>query len=162
MSSVTDFARTSIPSIDILRATESRRLVALEPTTSTPSAPLLPQQQQQQQQKPVRSNLQSQQTPSWIGLLPSSRPVTPGIPTMTQKARLSYTHAGLQPPVYIAGSFKESHWEPIEMQHTVQDDGELEFWTEFEAEQGEYQYKFRLGPGDWWVLDETKQIGMQI
>lgn len=24
---------------------------------------------------------------------------------------------------------------------------------------GEYEYKFRLGPGDWWVLDETTDVG---
>lgn len=42
------------------------------------------------------------------------------------------------------------------MKYKDMEDGELEFKHEFEAEPGEYQYKFRLGPGDWWVLDETK------
>lgn len=40
------------------------------------------------------------------------------------------------------------------------EDGEHDFWQEFDVEEGEYQYKFRLGPGDWWALDETKAIGM--
>lgn len=28
----------------------------------------------------------------------------------------------------------------------------------FDATPGEYQYKFRLGPGDWWACDEAKPI----
>lgn len=34
--------------------------------------------------------------------------------------------------------------------------GEREFVKTFHAGEGEYQYKFRLGPGDWWVCDEDK------
>lgn len=34
--------------------------------------------------------------------------------------------------------------------------GEWEFAKTFSAAKGEYQYKFRLGPGDWWVCDESK------
>jgi len=34
--------------------------------------------------------------------------------------------------------------------------GEHEFAKTFHAAEGEYQYKFRLGPGDWWVCDESK------
>jgi hypothetical protein len=34
--------------------------------------------------------------------------------------------------------------------------GEWEFTKTFHAADGEYQYKFRLGPGDWWVCDESK------
>lgn len=77
---------------------------------------------------------------------------------MTQKVRISYSHPGLQPPVYFAGSLGDRQWVPLEMDVDEKDDGELEFWREFHVEEGEYQYKFRLGPGDWWVLDETKQI----
>ena len=47
------------------------------------------------------------------------------------------------------------------MKHKEKEDGELDFEHEFEAVPGEYQYKFRLGPGDWWVLDETKPTGTQ-
>lgn len=35
-------------------------------------------------------------------------------------------------------------------------EGQYLFKTDFEASPGEHQYKFRLGPGDWWVCDETK------
>jgi len=34
--------------------------------------------------------------------------------------------------------------------------GEWEFSKTFPAAKGEYQYKFRLGPGDWWVCDESQ------
>lgn len=81
---------------------------------------------------------------------------------MKQNVRISYRSKGCRPPVYIATSLTEPQWQPKELNSTVEDDGELEFWKQFEAEEGEYQYKFRLGPGDWWALDETKPIGMSI
>ena len=80
---------------------------------------------------------------------------------MAHKQEIHYSHPGLQPPVFIAGSMCKPQWEPIEMKHKEKEDGELDFEHEFEAVPGEYQYKFRLGPGDWWVLDETKPTGMQ-
>ncbi|KAG9953575.1 hypothetical protein KCU85_g1103, partial [Aureobasidium melanogenum] len=94
--------------------------------------------------------------PSWIGSQQAARSITPGSSTMAQKEEIHYSHPGLQPPVFIAGSMCEPQWEPIEMKYKDKEDGELEFKHEFEAQPGEYQYKFRLGPGDWWVLDETK------
>lgn len=36
--------------------------------------------------------------------------------------------------------------------------GEFTFVRNFDVEEGEYQYKFRLGPGDWWVCDEGKEV----
>jgi len=78
---------------------------------------------------------------------------------MTQKVKVTYSNAGLQPPVYIAGSLGDNPWEPLEMHFTKSQDGEHEFWQEFDVEEGEYQYKFRLGSGDWWALDESKPIG---
>lgn len=47
------------------------------------------------------------------------------------------------------------------MKHKEKEDGELQFEHAFEADAGEYQYKFRLGPGDWWVLDESMPTGEQ-
>ncbi|KAI5207119.1 hypothetical protein E4T39_02125 [Aureobasidium subglaciale] len=75
---------------------------------------------------------------------------------MAQTHKILYSHPGLQPPVFIAGSMCEPQWEPIEMTYEEKADGELEFKHEFKAQPGQYQYKFRLGPGDWWVLDESK------
>lgn len=78
---------------------------------------------------------------------------------MTEQIHIHYSHPGLQPPVFIAGSMCEPQWEPVEMTHTQAEDGELGFEHDFRAEPGQYQYKFRLGHGDWWVLDESKPIG---
>ncbi|KAK6008825.1 hypothetical protein QM012_000728 [Aureobasidium pullulans] len=94
--------------------------------------------------------------PSWIGPQHAVHSITPRSSTMAQKEEIHYSHPGLQPPVFIAGSMCEPQWEPIEMKYKEIEGGELQFEHEFEAEPGEYQYKFRLGPGDWWVLDETK------
>jgi hypothetical protein len=103
----------------------------------------------------------SSNRPSWIGPQLQLRPTTPDIPAMAQKHQIHYSHPGLQPPVFIAGSMCEPRWEPIEMVHKEKEGGELHFVHEFTAEPGQYQYKFRLGPGDWWVLDESKPTGRQ-
>lgn len=66
---------------------------------------------------------------------------------------VEYSSPGAQPPVYVTGSF--SGWQPQEMQYTTDANNEHVFHKELEVEPGkEYHYKFRLGPGDWWVLNE--------
>lgn len=47
------------------------------------------------------------------------------------------------------------------MSHKHEDgDSELTFSkTIHDVAPGEYEYKFRLGPGDWWVLDENAETG---
>lgn len=44
------------------------------------------------------------------------------------------------------------------MDHEKTETGENRFFKTFQAEEGDYQYKFRLGPGDWWALDEGKPM----
>jgi len=78
---------------------------------------------------------------------------------MKSTVRLSYSNHGLQSPVYVVTSLSDPQWQPIEMQTKQKDDGQFEFYKDFEAEEGPHQYKFRLGPGDWWTVDETKQTG---
>ncbi len=47
------------------------------------------------------------------------------------------------------------------MTYTLATNGQYHFEKEVQLEaDGSYQYKFRLGPGDWWVLDETAPVGM--
>jgi hypothetical protein len=71
---------------------------------------------------------------------------------------VTYTHPGAQPPVYLAGSFTD--WQPLEMD-TEEVNGEYHFHKQVSVEEGhQFQYKFRLGPGDWWVLNESSPIGM--
>ena len=95
--------------------------------------------------------------PSWIGPPPSDRPRTPGeAPAMKQHVTVEYSSPGLQPPVYILTSLSEPQWEPVEMEAKDKDGAEYRFCRAFDVEEGEYQYKFRLGPGDWWVCDESR------
>ncbi|KAK0291066.1 hypothetical protein LTR35_001787 [Friedmanniomyces endolithicus] len=91
--------------------------------------------------------------PSWIG---PPRPVATTPAIMTYPATIKYASKGLQPPVYIFTSLSDPQWEAVEMDHEILADGENSFSKTFMADEGEYQYKFRLGPGDWWALDETK------
>jgi hypothetical protein len=39
------------------------------------------------------------------------------------------------------------------------DEGSGSFSKTFLVSPGTYQYKFRLGTGDWWVVDETQKTG---
>ncbi|KAI9047923.1 hypothetical protein LZ554_007725 [Drepanopeziza brunnea f. sp. 'monogermtubi'] len=75
----------------------------------------------------------------------------------TVPVTVRYSRPGTQPPIYLGGSFDDPQWhEPREMQYTTDENNEHEFYTEVSVEEGkEYQYKFRVGPGDWWVLNEA-------
>ncbi|OQV11063.1 hypothetical protein CLAIMM_14965 [Cladophialophora immunda] len=69
---------------------------------------------------------------------------------------ITFEKDNVQPPVYIAGSFTE--WSPREMSfETAPTTGSTQnvFLYKADLEPGDYQYKFRLGPGDWWALDES-------
>ena len=74
---------------------------------------------------------------------------------------ISYNKPGTQPPVYVAGSYSEPQWQPEEMEAAADEQGNYIFKKEFHVKPGCIsQYKFRLGPGDWWVLDEETDTGM--
>lgn len=76
---------------------------------------------------------------------------------------IKLSKSGVQPPVYIAGSFSDPAWLPQEMEYRIDRNGEYEYFKDAPAEDGkEYQYKFRLGPGDWWILDEESPTGRII
>lgn len=74
-------------------------------------------------------------------------------------ATVSYMKEGTKPPVFLAGDF--SAWQCMEMEHEVgEGQEEYRFYKTIEAEESkELQYKFRIGHGDWWVLDETAPVG---
>ena len=75
---------------------------------------------------------------------------------------IKYTSSGAQPPIFLAGSFSEPAWDPREMNYTTAEDGEHQFAQEVMAEQGgQFQYKFRIGTGDWWALNEEAPTSMQ-
>lgn len=82
--------------------------------------------------------------------------------------RLSYARTGTQPPVFLAGSFSSPPWEVMEMsfaEASVNDageDGQYRFYKDVDVPEGRWQYKFRIGHGDWWVLDEQAETGTSI
>jgi hypothetical protein len=78
---------------------------------------------------------------------------------MTHHVKIQYSHPETKPPVYVAGDW--NNWEPQEMivSKSRTDDGHLIFLQDCNLEPGQHQYKFRLGSGDWWVLDETAETG---
>lgn len=69
----------------------------------------------------------------------------------------------LTPPVYLAGTF--TSWQPsIEMDVEESRDNDnirYSFYKTVDIRPGEHQYKFRLGPGDWWIYDEDIEHGEQ-
>jgi hypothetical protein len=69
---------------------------------------------------------------------------------------VTYRRPGTQPPIFIAGEFSDPPWNPQEMDYTTDEDGEHTFKKDIEAYAGSsVQYKFRVGLGDWWVLNEN-------
>lgn len=72
---------------------------------------------------------------------------------------ITFRRPGTQPPVFVAGSFSEPQWEPQEMTAcALEGQDEYEFKAEiFAAPGSSIQYKFRLGHGDWWLLDEKAE-----
>lgn len=95
--------------------------------------------------------------PSWIGSLNQHQPIAHHSERiMARKVTITYAAPGLRAPVYITTSLSDPAWDIIEMAHVRTPHGDLLFHIDFDATEGEYQYKFRLGPGDWWVCDESK------
>lgn len=79
---------------------------------------------------------------------------------------ITFDRPDLQPPVYVASSISSTPWQPYEMSFiprnsaNTSDPAQLHFFKEFkDVEVGQYQYKFRLGPGDWWILDDKAETG---
>ena len=73
---------------------------------------------------------------------------------------LTYRQRGTRPPIFVAGTFTEPPWTPQEMECAAGEDGELVFSKTCVLRPGEdVQYKFRVGTGDWWVLDESSPTG---
>lgn len=74
---------------------------------------------------------------------------------------ITYRAPQTQPPLFVAGTFSQPQWVPQEMEYATGKDGEFTFSKAFDVEpNSKIQYKFRVGPGDWWVLDEGAPIGI--
>lgn len=85
-----------------------------------------------------------------------SKMATPKMPLT-----ITYRHFGTQPPIFIAGEFSDPPWELQEMEYTTDEAGEHIFKKQVLAAPGsQIQYKFRVGTGDWWVLNEDAPTAM--
>ncbi|CAK7268792.1 hypothetical protein SEPCBS119000_003243 [Sporothrix epigloea] len=76
---------------------------------------------------------------------------------------ITYTSTDLQPPLWVAGTFSNPPWMPVEMLHRTADNTSKEtvFYKTIHVKPGTtVQYKFRVGSGDWWVLDESQPIAI--
>ena len=76
--------------------------------------------------------------------------------------KIQLSRYGLLPPIFIAGSF--NGWQPtieLEMERVAYE-GETRdvFYTVVDLLPGVYEYKFRLGHGDWWITDDVTEKGM--
>lgn len=72
--------------------------------------------------------------------------------------RILLSTPGLTPPVFIAGSF--TSWQPIELEFEESRDNievQHRFYKVLDIAPGVHQYKFRLGPGDWWICDDSTE-----
>ncbi|KAI9659503.1 MAG: hypothetical protein M1821_001761 [Bathelium mastoideum] len=97
-----------------------------------------------------------QKKPSWVETPHNEHSLRRSYSSEAHRTvRITYTNPGTRPPVYVATSLTTPPWDPAEMEHEPLGE-ELEFYKEFaNVKEGVHQYKFRLGPGDWWVLDEN-------
>lgn len=81
------------------------------------------------------------------------------MPTSKVPLTITYRHLGAESPVFVAGPFSGSEWQPKEMEKTVDENGDQIYRAEVLAEAGfKVQYKFRFGNGNTWVLDEDAPI----
>ena len=89
---------------------------------------------------------------------------------MVYHHRVTYARQSITPPVYFAASFTDPPWHPQQMLYKEvkskpingaggEAASEFLFFQDCEVPEGQWQYKFRVGEGDWWVLDETSPIG---
>lgn len=98
--------------------------------------------------------------------LESSTAIQLSVCTMAEKKvpiTIVYQAPQTQPPLFVAGSFSNPQWVPQEMDYTTDEDGKITFSKKFDVEpDSKIQYKFRVGPGDWWVLDESAPTGILL
>ncbi|KAK0722733.1 hypothetical protein B0T26DRAFT_674406 [Lasiosphaeria miniovina] len=70
-------------------------------------------------------------------------------------AFITYQRPNTRPPIFVAGTYSDPPWQPEEMEYTTNAEGHHVFMKEVFAKPGsKIQYKFRVGTGDWWAVDE--------
>ncbi|KAF2026934.1 hypothetical protein EK21DRAFT_102895 [Setomelanomma holmii] len=77
---------------------------------------------------------------------------------MSNTATITFSHTGVQPPVYVVTSLSDPPWETLEMSVDPEQtaSANLIFTQTFDrVAEGSYQYKIRIGDGHW-VVDDSK------
>lgn len=70
-------------------------------------------------------------------------------------AFITYQRPNTRPPIFVAGTYSDPPWQPEEMEYTTNAEGHHVFRKEVFAKPGsKIQYKFRVGTGNWWAVDE--------
>ncbi|KAI1180100.1 hypothetical protein F4777DRAFT_574382 [Nemania sp. FL0916] len=80
----------------------------------------------------------------------------------SRKVPLTFTfhRAGVQPPLFVAGTFSDPPWQPLVMDASTDQHGDFIFSKEVMVDEcSEIQYKFRHAFGDWWALDPHADTG---
>ena len=85
----------------------------------------------------------------------------PTVPTgqPLQPVTITFSSPEAQPPIFVAGDFTEPLWAPELMDFEDGKGGVPVFKKSFHVPAGRYQYKFRLGAGDWWACDDKAKTG---
>ncbi|KAK7560824.1 hypothetical protein IWX92DRAFT_420294 [Phyllosticta citricarpa] len=123
----------------------------VRPASLTPPQTILPSPSKKSSTRSFRPSRYFHRRPSSnTDAMDLSRPKIP--------VTITFFHPNTSPPVFVATSLTNPPWQVVEMDVKQErtPSGDLIFEKKFDAvEAGEYQYKFRLGPGDWWVCDDN-------
>ncbi|KAI0408614.1 hypothetical protein F4802DRAFT_548160 [Xylaria palmicola] len=76
------------------------------------------------------------------------------MPSSKVPVTFTFHRKAARPPVFVAGSFSDPPWQPLEMDASIDQHGDLIFTKQVMVDElSEVQYKFRHASGDWWALD---------
>lgn len=83
------------------------------------------------------------------------------MPISTVPVTITYRNQiSTPPPVFLAGSWTDPPWLLHEMQSVPEGGSQSVYQALIHVQPGlEYQFKFKLGDGDLWVLDEDTEVG---
>ncbi|KAI6376074.1 hypothetical protein MCOR25_002887 [Pyricularia grisea] len=72
---------------------------------------------------------------------------------------ITFGKEGVQPPLYIAGTFSDPPWQLEEMEVSSAEDGKHIFKARFVASPGaQIHYKFKTAHGDWFLDDKSESV----
>ncbi|TLS30154.1 hypothetical protein PpBr36_03486 [Pyricularia pennisetigena] len=72
---------------------------------------------------------------------------------------ITFSKDGVQPPLYIAGTYSDPPWQLEEMEVSVGEDGKHLFKKRLLSSPGaEIHYKFKMAHGDWFLDDKSESV----